>query len=112
MMLSAKIFAYFLVSLLVFIAIIETAPEQISPVPVEVTQPEQSHYAVFYFICGTLQHILMTTQPPLRHSMEKVPSQEMLDLLKATPKERIIELRYAGSECFYNSPPQAPKESI
>ncbi len=83
-----------------------------TPVPVEVTQPEQSHYAVFYVICGALQHILMTTQPPLRHSMGVAPSQEMLDLLKATSAERIIELRYMGPECYYANPRQAPVEPI
>ena len=85
--------------------------EQISPVPVEEIPPEQSHYAVFYTVCGVLQHILITTQPPLRHSMAMRPSQELLDLLKATPIERIIELIYAGPECFYSERP-APEKLI
>ena len=86
--------------------------EKRTPVPVEVTQPEQSHYAVFYVVCGLLQHVLVTTDPPFLHSMAMKSSQELLDLLEATPQERMIELTYAGPECYYANPRQAPAEPI
>ena len=103
----------FLAVVFLLIAVIFSSidTEQVSPVPVEVTQPEQSHYAVFYVICDVLQHILITGDPPLRHSMAMRPSQKLLDLLKATPIERIIELNYAGPECFYSEQP-APEKPI
>ena len=82
-----------------------------TPVPVEVTQPEQSHYAVFYVVCGVLQHVLVTTNPPFSHSMAMVPSQELLDLLRAVPEEQMIELTYEGPECFYSERP-APEKPI
>lgn len=111
MMLSAKIFAYFLVlSLLVFIAVIEIAPEQISPVPAEEISPEQSHYAVFYFVCGKFQSVLITTEPPVMGFAGKQDPPELLGLLKATPFERIVELRYVGPECYYSKP--LPMEPI
>ncbi len=86
--------------------------EKRTPVPVEVTQPKQSHYVVFYVVCGALQHVLVTTDPPFLHSMAMAPSQELLNLLKATPREQMIELTYAGPECFYSNPRQTPKEPI
>ncbi len=86
--------------------------EQISPVPVEEIPPEQSHYAVLYYVCGAMQHVLITTNPPVRTGIFQPLSQELRDLLEATPNERVIELYYVGPECFYSDPPRTPKEPI
>ncbi len=99
------------ITVLIFALVIHLTINR-TPVPVEVTQPEQSHYAVFYVVCGILQHVLVTTDPPFLHSMAMVPSQELLDLLEAVPEEQMIELTYAGPECFYSDPYQTPKRPI
>lgn len=78
--------------------------EKRTPAPVEEIPPEQSHYAVFYFVCGKYQTVLMTTEPPIMGFAKEPGSLELLDLLKATPAERIIELRYVGPECYYIRP--------
>ncbi len=81
-----------------------------TPALAEIIPPEQSHYVVYYVVCGALQHVLVTTDPPLKHSMAMVPSQELLDLLKATPREQMIKLTYAGPECF-NIAPRQPEQT-
>lgn len=73
-------------------------------VPVGEILPEQSHYAVFYFVCGEFQVVLMTTEPPVMGFAGKPDPSELLDLLKATPAERIVELRYVGPRCYYLQP--------
>lgn len=83
-----------------------------TPVPVEEIPLEQSPYAVFYFVCGKFQIVLMTTEPPVMGFAGKPDPSELPDLLKATPAERIVELRYVGPECYYSNPHQAPKEPI
>lgn len=84
-----------------------------TPAPAEIIPPEQSlPYAVFYTVCGKFQTILMTTEPPLVGYAREPELPELLDLLKATPLERILELRYVGPECFYSNPPSKEKESI
>lgn len=74
--------------------------EQISPVLVEEIPPEQSPYAVLYYVCGNFQTVLMTTEPPVMGFAKELVSSELFDLLEATPLERMLELRYVGSECF------------
>ena len=85
--------------------------EQVSPVPVEEIPPGQSHYAVLYYVCGAMQHVLITTNPPIRAGIYQPLSQEPRDLLGATPNERVIELYYVGPECFYSEQP-APEKPI
>ncbi len=101
-----------IVALIIAVLVFASLNEKRTPVLVEEIPPEQSHYVVFYRICGALQHILVTTDPPLRHSMATVPSQELLGLLKATPKEQVIVLSYMGPECYYTKPFRAPAEPI
>lgn len=96
----------------VFAVAIAMSNDKRTPALVEEIPPEQSHYAVFYIVCGALQHILMTTNPPLLQTMRMMPSQEMLDLLEATPEERIVELRYVGPECYYANPHRKHPEPI
>ena len=100
----------FLAIVFLLVAIIFSSVER-TPAPVEVTQPEQSPYAVLYFVCGALQHVLMTDEPPTRADIRQPMSPELRDLLEATPEERIVELRYVGPECFYSEQP-APEKPI
>lgn len=114
-MFTRTILLPFLVVLLVALsafAIFENQPEQISLVPAEEIPPEQSYYAVFYFVCGKFQVVLVTTEPPVMGFAGKPDPSELPDLLKATPVERIIELRYVGPECYYSTPQQTPVEPI
>ncbi len=103
-------FVFALVAVMSYLAYMDEYEIKPTPAPVEEIPPEQSHYAVFYTVCGALQSILMTTEPLLIAVTEEQTSQEMLDLLEATPLERMLELRYAGPECFYyhNKPSKEP----
>ncbi|KKL08732.1 hypothetical protein LCGC14_2572900 [marine sediment metagenome] len=100
----------FLAIVFLMFAIVFSSVER-TPVSVEEIPPEQSHYAVFYVVCGAVQHVLVTTDPPFLHSMAMAPSQELLDLLEAMPEEQMIELTYEGPECFYSERP-APEKPI
>ncbi len=97
------------IAAVVFLLTTIAVDEGLVPSPVEkhVSPPEQSPYAVFYVVCGQLRHVLMTTEPPLTADSINPASKEMLDMMKATPKERILELRYVGPECFYGTQPKA-----
>lgn len=103
-------FLAFLAILIVGFTLLKT--DKRTPAPAEIIPPEQSHYAIFSFTCGVLQFILMTTEPPLIATAEEPASSEMLDLLKATPPEQIIEFWYVGPECNYTESYRAPSESI
>jgi hypothetical protein len=102
-------------ALLAVIAALLIHKQTLTPAPVEEpvpSPPEQSHYAVFYIVCGHLEHVLVTSNPPMMANRLEPASQEMLDVMKDIPVERIIELRYVGPECFYDSEPRPPVEPI
>lgn len=96
------------VALIIAVLVFASLNAKRTPALVGEILPEQLHYAVFYFVCGKFQSVLATTEPPMMGFAGKPDSPELLDLLKATPFERIIELRYVGSECYL---PQTPTES-
>lgn len=73
--------------------------DELTPAP-EVTRPKQPHYAVFYSVCGTLRLVLLTTDPPTLVWPDKQVPPATLKLMSDIPPERIIQLRYQGSECF------------
>lgn len=96
-----KLFGVLLIALLIALC-----HNQSTPVPVEelTPSPKQSPYVVLYFVCERIEHVLVTSEPPMQASRAQPGSQEMLDVIGQTPEERFIDLRYAGPECFYTPP--------
>lgn len=72
------------------------APE--TPVPVT-DAPKQSHYAIFVEVCGSLELILVTTEPPRSVNRHQEASAAFMEALRNTPLERVIRLKHRDWFC-------------
>lgn len=61
--------------------------------------PKQSHHALFIEVCGELELVILTTNPPLMVTRGQDASYYFMELLRNTPQERVIRLKHWDNFC-------------
>lgn len=70
-----------------------------SPVVPETEPPEQSHHVIFVWVCGQLEFVMVDHDPTMTANRHRYPSEEMLEVIRTTPEERIVEMAFWDHWC-------------
>lgn len=62
-------------------------------------EPKQSPYAIFIEVCGRVEYVIVTLDPPLGENARQEASPEMMKALQSVPREHAIILKHWDSFC-------------